>query len=489
MDDLIANGEAALRRKDVGEALAIFGRVLERAPNDVRALIGSGIACGQSGKLDEAARYFERAAALAPNAPVIHANLAKLAIERGDWPGAEAAARRSIELAPDNPVAHDNLCVALKRQGRWEDAERALEHALVQCRQPGFLFHTLGEFRQRRGDIVGAAAAFRQAPLTPVTLSAILGVYNYADLLSPQDLAALHRDLAGRLERECANLLPPPRPPREGRLRIGYLSSDLRDHSVAFFMEAVLAAHDREAVEVHCYATATKPDAVTQRLKGLADRWRDCGSLTDKALAETIRRDGIDILIDLNGHTLGNRIAVFAMRAAPVQVTWLGYPHTSGLRAMDFRITDATSDPPGVDDFYSERLIRLSPGFHCYQPPADAPKPKRSSANEAFTFGSFNTVPKYSDACLEAFASILRRAPQSRLRLKAGDLANPLACRRIVDVFRHHGIEGARVELLPQVASRREHLAAYNDVDVALDPFPYCARPRPAKRFGWAFPW
>lgn len=472
-DDPIGQGEAALRRGDGAAAFAHFGRALALSANDVRALLGCGIACGQAGDLKRAAHYLERAAALAPQAAVVHANLAKLAIETGDWRRAEDAARRAVALAPDDPVASDNLCVALKRQGRWEEAEAALQAALGRCQNPASLFHTLGEFRQRRGDIRGAVEAFAKAPMTAANLSALAGSYNYAELLPPPAVAALHRDLMGRLESICESLLPPCPPPRQGRLKLGYLSADLRDHSVAFFVESVLAAHDRSAFEVCCYATSPHTDDVTRRLRALADRWHDCARLPDRALAELIRNDGIDILIDLGGHTVGNRIAVFAMRAAPVQVTWIGYPNTTGLRAMDFRLTDAVSDPPGSEALYSERLVRLSPTFLCYRPPEDAPVPERSAGNRPFTFASFNAVPKYSDACIAAFASILRQVPGSRLMLKAGDLANPLARKRLLDAFGSHGIEAARLDLRNQIASRREHLTAYNEADVALDPFPY----------------
>jgi predicted O-linked N-acetylglucosamine transferase (SPINDLY family) len=470
--DPIQQGEAALRQGDAAAALAQFRLALARSANDVRALIGCGIACGQAGDLEQASRYLERAAALAPQAAVVHANLAKLALEKGDWTAAEQAARRAIALVPDDPVAHDNLIVALKRQGRWEDAQAALDAALAVCPKPGSLFFTLGEFRQRRGDIAGAVEAFRKAPMTVANLGALAGSYNYADLLPPRDVAALHRDLMGRLESAYDKVLPPPPPPREGKLRIGYVSSDLRDHSVAFFIESVLAAHDRDAVEVHCYATASHSDSVTQRLKASAEHWRDCARLPDRALAELIRSDGIDVLIDLGGHTVGNRIAVFAMRAAPVQVTWIGYPNTTGLRSMDFRLTDAISDPPGTEHLYSERLVRLSPGFLCYRPPDEAPEPERTGERR-FTFASFNAVPKYSDACIAIWASILARVPDARLILKAGDLANPLAQQRLLDAFASHGIDAARLDLRTQIASRREHLAAYDEVDVALDPLPY----------------
>jgi predicted O-linked N-acetylglucosamine transferase (SPINDLY family) len=247
----------------------------------------------------------------------------------------------------------------------------------------------------------------------------------------------------------------------------------MRDHSVAFFIEPILAAHDRAAFDVFCYSTAVRGDAVTQRLASKADHWRDCGRLSDYAIAQQIRNDGIDLLVDLAGHTVGNRLAVFAMRATPVQASWIGYPNTTGLKTMDFRLTDAISDPPGADAFSTERLVRLPHGFLCFQPSNDAPPPQAPSDGRPFTLASFNAVPKYSDGCIAAWAQILRRLPTARLRLKAADLANGLARRRLLAAFAAHGIEAQRIALLPLVASRREHLAAYHDIDLALDPFPY----------------
>ena len=465
-------GRAAMQRGDWAEALSAFGEVLAEMPRDADALMRCGIIHGQMGDLPKASRFLGAAAAAAPASPDVHINLAKLAIEQRDWRQAEQSARRAVALSPAHAIAHENLVVALKHQGRWEDAETALEAAIARCSAPGGLLGLLGELRQRRGDIAGAMAAFAQAPATPTNISCLLASYNYAEGISPQAVFAAHKTGSARIEASVARL-PPPAPPREGRLRVGYLSPDLRDHSVAFFIEPVLAAHDRSAVEVFCYSTAARPDAVTQRLASLADHWRNCASHSDGALAKQVRSDGIDLLIDLAGHTVGNRLPAFAMRPAPVQATWIGYPNTTGLTAMDFRLTDAVSDPPGADAFYTERLVRLPHGFLCYRPPDDAPAPQPPPPERPLTFASFNAVPKYGDACIAAWSAILRRLPAARLRLKAYDLANGLARRRLLARFSEHGIDAGRIELLPLIAERRAHLAVYNEVDLALDTFPY----------------
>jgi predicted O-linked N-acetylglucosamine transferase (SPINDLY family) len=177
------------------------------------------------------------------------------------------------------------------------------------------------------------------------------------------------------------------------------------------------------------------------------------------------------VLVDLAGHTLNNHLTVFAMRAAPVQATWIGYPNTTGLAAMDFRLSDAICDPPGDETLQSERLIRLPHGFLCYRPAAEAPQP--GLPPEGLTFASFNAVPKISTGVIAAWAAILRQLPRAGLRLKAPDLGNPLARQRLLQAFATHGIGPKQLELLPMLAARRDHFAAYQGVDVALDTFPY----------------
>lgn len=469
--DVRQRARAALQRGDWEAALSSFSELLAQAPGDAEALMCCGVIYGRKGDLPTASGFLRRAADAAPNAPDVHINLSKLAIEQRDWREAEQSARRAAALSPANAIAYENLVVALKHQGRWEDADAALQEGLRQSPGRSNLFNLLGELRQRCGDIGGAMAAFAQAPPTPANISCWVASHNYADGLTPQQLFAVHKTGGARLE-AAVTALPPPAPPRQGRLRVGYVSPDLRDHSVAFFIEPVLKAHNRAAVEIYCYSTASRPDHVTQRLAKCADHWRDCAALTDQALAQQVRSDGIDLLIDLAGHTVGNRLAAFAMRPAPVQATWIGYPNTTGLAAMDFRLTDAISDPPGAEALHTERLIRLPHGFLCYQPPDDAPPPRPPQAG-AVTFASFNAVPKYSDDCIAAWSAILRRLPAARLRLKSADLANALARRRVLGRFAAHGVAGDRVILLPLITDRREHLAAYGEVDIALDSFPY----------------
>ena len=283
------------------------------------------LTCASHDALVEAARLLERVIVLAPTLPAVHINISKLALETGDCKRAEDAARRALALSPDLPLAYKNLVVSLKRQGRWEDADAEIKNGLAHCPGASNLLMLLGEFRQREGDIAAAIDAFRQADPSPANLSSLIAAHNYAEIGPASEVFAVHRTWGKRFEPSLASVLPQPHAPREGRLKVGYLSPDLRDHSVSFFIEPILQAHS-EAVEVFCYSTAPKPDAVTSRLRALVPHWRDVASLSDISLAGLIRDDGIDVLVDLDGHTLSNRLTIFAMRAAPVQATWIGYP-------------------------------------------------------------------------------------------------------------------------------------------------------------------
>jgi len=229
-------------------------------------------------------------------------------------------------------------------------------------------------------------------------------------------------------------------------------------------------------VEIFVYSDVVRPDDVTRRLEKHAEHWCPIVGLSDEEVSARIRADRIDILVDLAGHTAGNRLLVFARKPAPVQLTWLGYPDTTGLAAMDYRITDEWADPPGeTDRFHSEELVRLSRGFCCYLPPAEAPEvgPLPALAAGRVTFGSLNNLLKVSELSVAAWAAILTRLPEARLLIKARPLAEESARRRLIERFAHHGVSAERLELLAYVPTVRSHLEAYARVDLALDTFPY----------------
>src|SRR6185369_4920000 len=227
---------------------------------------------------------------------------------------------------------------------------------------------------------------------------------------------------------------------------------------------------------ITCYANLDRPDQATERLKSLAEQWRDLCQVGDEEAARIIARDGIDILIDLAGHTSGNRLPLLARKPAPLQGTWLGYPDTTGLPELDFRITDRFADPPGATErFHSERLVRLPRSFSCYLPPSSAPPVAALPALAAgrVTFGSFNNLAKVAPEVISLWARVLLALPGSRLLMKCKPLADPEICARLRAGFEREGVAAERVELHPGNASAGDHLAQYHRVDIALDTFPY----------------
>jgi protein O-GlcNAc transferase len=304
--------------------------------------------------------------------------------------------------------------------------------------------------------------------------SNLLFLLSRADLLPPQQVAAeyrrwgeLYADPLSLAAAAHANPAEPERP-----LRIGYVSADFRLHAMAFFVEPFLARHDRRAWRVYCYSNCARPDEVTRHLRGLADEWRDISELADDAAARLIRDDGIDILIDLAGHTGGNRLLLFARKPAPVQMTWLGYLGGTGMAAMDYRITDHYADPEGeADGDYREQLLRLPHSKWCYLPPAAMPAcnalPAQSRGH--VTFGSFCSFARISNETLRAWALLLRRLPGARLRMIGAPSGESLD--RMLEIFDAAGVYADRLDLLgrlPLDACLRQYL----QVDIALDPFP-----------------
>jgi predicted O-linked N-acetylglucosamine transferase (SPINDLY family) len=261
----------------------------------------------------------------------------------------------------------------------------------------------------------------------------------------------------------------------ERRLRVGYVSGDLRRHSVAAFAESAFEHRDRSAIEVRVYCTSADADDITDRFRVHSDGWTSCVGLPDDAVLSRIRADGVDILVDLAGHSAWNGLHWFARRAAPVQATWLGYPTTTGVSGMDYRITDSVVDPDGAEAFSTERLVRLPWSYYCYRPFEAAPPvtepPSLSSGH--ITFASFNDGAKITDATCALWAAVLAAVPGSRLLVKASALRDPAAREHLHGDFAARGIARDRIELVGWTETTAEHLALYGRADIALDTFPY----------------
>ncbi|MDB5905545.1 MAG: hypothetical protein JWM26_4423, partial [Betaproteobacteria bacterium] len=253
---------------------------------------------------------------------------------------------------------------------------------------------------------------------------------------------------------------------------MGYVSPNFSRHSVGYFIEPVIASHDRTAYEIHCYYTNREADDTTARIEASAEHWRHVHGMSDDALARLIADDRIDVLVDLAGHTSLGRLPVFARKPAPVQLTWLGYPDTTGVSAIDYRVTDRTADPAGAEARHTERLLRIPGVFLCYQPPFDAPAVTlRETAPEDVVFCSFNLLEKVNAPTIGMWARILRQLPGSRLLMKAELLRHDPTAQRVRESFAAHGIDESRIELVTWVEDRAAHLDLYGRADIALDTF------------------
>ncbi len=431
-------------------------------------------------RLDDAVSVFELAVAVAPDDPRACVLLGYAALAVGDAKRAERLCLRALTLAPDHAAA-SNLAVVRMRAGRIASALSIARHAVALRPEVPETWINLGSIRMHGGWPADAVSATRRSlilhPNYPEAHSNVLMALEFLDE-SPLALLAEHRRFDARHGRPRSahhrrhdNDSAPDRP-----LRIGYVSSDFRQHVASCFFEPLLAAHDPDQVQAICYSDTALPDAVTRRLTALSADWRQAVGAGEEALADMIRADRIDILVDLTGHSAGNRQTVFARRPAPIQVTWLGYPDTSGLSAMDYRIIDAITDPEGfADGLASEALMRLPDGFLCYWPPRGAPTPAPlpSADGRPVTFGSLNKLAKVTPTVIAAWAGILRRTPESRLLLKALGLADDLVRGDVERRFAHHGIGPERLELVSWSPSWLDHLALYRRIDIALDTFPY----------------
>ena len=260
----------------------------------------------------------------------------------------------------------------------------------------------------------------------------------------------------------------------ERRLRVGYVSADFFTHPAAYFFEPLLAAHDRTNLEIFCYSAGARSDETTNRLREIAGAWRSIVGMNDETVARIIEADAIDILVDLSGHTAGNRLLVFARKPAPVQATYLGSLTTTGLTAIDYKLTDRFLTPDGTAERFSEELVRLPHCFVCYQPPHGAPPVAAlpSSKGGRVTFGSFNNLTKVMPEVVALWSRILRALPETKIILKDRTLADPAQCARYLGLFAENGVEAGRVELLPRT-TMADYLAVYDRVDIAFDPFPY----------------
>ena len=508
---LRSHANTAIRDQKFSEAAALFEQSIADDANNSSGYIGLGFALLQLGKFEAAIEVLKKAIALDPKSADGFYMLGKAHAELGASEAAEKAWTTAHALDPALEEIYCDFCFLLFNQGKIDRAQALIEKAILTFPQNGDFHFYLGNLLAERADYAAAVHSYQQAvaltpdsphllsslgsslmqigsvdqaieilekavslaPDVPPILSNYLLSIQYSNKLSRTEKFEAHLEFSYRFEipqrdkwGNYKNDLTSSR-----KLKIGYISGDFRHHSLSFFIEPIIKNHDRSEFEIHCYYSHPSHDETSERIRKLADHWIPCSRLTDDQLANRIRGDRIDILIDLSGHTGHNRLLTFARKPAPIQMTWLGYQATTGLSAIDYRITEESLDPIGTTEaFHSERLLRL-PSSGTFNPSPDSPPVNRLPVLDGrpFTFGCLNNPSKISEENIYLWAEILKSSSNARLMI--GN-ATPDLARILVEKFHAHGVDGGRLVFHPKVPMGK-YLELHHQIDLALDTFPY----------------
>ncbi len=459
-------------------AIAAYRQVIALEPASPEALNNLGVVLKSAGQTDDAIAAYHQAIALAPRLANAHFNLGNALHDKGLPDQAIIAYCKAIDLQPNSAKARFNLANTLFDKGNLDQAIAAYRQALVVDPMMPQAHCNLGNALADAGQLDEALAAYRQA-IACEPSGSMDSNWLYALQFHPhcdaktiaEELHSWNRRFAEPLRCHIQAHTNDRTPGR--RLRIGYVSPDFRDHCQSFFTLPLLAHHHRQSCKIFCYADVPRPDELTARIRDCTDAWRNITGLTDARVADIIRDDQIDILVDLTMHMSNNRLGVFARKPAPVQVTWLAYPGSTGLGTMDYRLSDPSLDPPdsGCGTHNSEAIVRLPESFWCYDPlsalPAVGPLPALSVGY--ITFGSLNNYRKVNRSVLELWSKVLLAVKDSRLILLSKQGTHR---QHALDVFEHCGVSSNRIDWFTP-APRADYLTAYQKIDISLDTFPY----------------
>jgi protein O-GlcNAc transferase len=502
-------GVLAYQAGRMAEAADLLARSASLAPDDADAWSNLGIVYLALGRLTDAEASLRRALAVRPDFPAALNNLGGVLVALSRWTEAAEILARAVTAAPDEANGWVNLGHALKGLERHAEAVAAFERGLalqpdlavalvglgdalqgvgqveraIGCYERALAlgladadtYEHYGIGLQRLGRLDAAAAAFRRClALDPDRPAAHSGLIVVLDLLEGAEEEA--RQERRRWNARFGHPSPPAphsnSPDPERRLRVGYVSADFRHHSAAYAVLPVLRSHDRARIRVVCYSGVTAPDGITDEIRALADIWHDTADLSDDELEALIREDRIDVLVDLSGHSGGNRLAVFAREPAPVQVTAWGYAAGTGLDAMHYFLADPVTVPPEARAIYAEEVVDL-PSVIAYTPPLIVPAlvPLPALERGSVTFGAFNRLPKVSDEAVAAWGRVLAALPTSRLHIKSGGTEGASVQEWLLRGLAAHGVGPERVTFQGSTP-HPDHLAAHNEVDLMLDTFP-----------------
>ncbi|XVE75927.1 hypothetical protein DITRI_Ditri12bG0130900 [Diplodiscus trichospermus] len=469
---------------DINQGVAYYKKALYYNWHYADAMYNLGVAYGEMLKFDTAIVFYELAFHFNPHCAEACNNLGVIYKDKDNLDKAVECYQLALSIKPNFSQSLNNLGVVYTVQGKMDAAASMIEKAIIANPTYAEAYNNLGVLYRDAGNISMAISAYEQClKIDPDSRNAgqnRLLAMNYINEGDDDKLFEAHRDWGRRFMRlypqydSWDNLKDPERP-----LVIGYISPDYFTHSVSYFIEAPLIYHDYGNYKVVVYSAVVKADAKTNRFREKVMKkgglWRDIYGIEEKKVASMVRDDKIDILVELTGHTANNKLGTMACRPAPIQVTWIGYPNTTGLPTIDYRITDSLADPPNTKQKHVEELVRLPECFLCYTPSPEAgPVPPTPALSNGFvTFGSFNNLAKITPKVLQVWARILGAVPNSRLVVKCKPFCCDSIRQKFLTTLEQLGLESVRVDLLPLILLNHDHMQAYSLMDISLDTFPY----------------
>ncbi len=466
------------QKGDLNQAKNLYQQILADRPSHAETNFLFGLLVSHAGLHEQGEALLSKAVQVSPIEPRYLVGLGILLLQTSQFDKAVIVLQKAVKVAPKQLEAIQNLGTAYFKQKSILKAVECFESALKL--KPDHLpsLNNMGNAQLALCNIEQANEFYLRAHEQDTTslglLSDILLNSNYMESLSAEALSQKHILAADHFPKKKQTIEYKAKP--NNKIRIGYVSADFRIHSVASFLIPLISNHNREKFEIYCFYNGEKVDRVTHKFESLADHWEMIHSLSDEAVAQLISKNEIDILVDLSGHTSHNRLSVFSRRAAPIQISWLGYPHSTGIPEMDIRIIDEITDPTlSSDKLSSEKLIRLPKGFLCFEGDTSIPYQKEppSIKNGYITFGSFNNLAKVTDSVIKTWAEILLAVPNSRMIIKSRQMEEKSLRERYLGYFQSVGITPDRITLLEVIQSLENHLQVYDQIDIALDTFPY----------------
>lgn len=461
---------------EIDSAIAELAARLREQPDDAAILHDLAVLYGQAGRVADALDFARRAVALDQNEMEAWLNLGNLESRLKNFDQAITALTRATELAPDDPRGWFSLGNVFALSGQRRESIVALENARRSAPTSVDILASLALAYRKQARLDDAIATYQSAldidPGNARLHSNLLVAQQYHRDTNDQTQFDHHQLWNAR--HGTTNTEPGLAKDHAAPLRVGYVSGDFRTHPIGYFLTGVLNNHDRRAVTALCFSDTRTIDTMTEALEEKSDKWIDTRGMSDDEFCNLVRREKIDILIDLSGHFSHSRLIAFTHKPSPVQASWAGYVGTTGLTAMDWLIADKHHAPDGYEAYASERIVRLPQNYICYTPPETAPDVERPPCleNGYVTFGCFNNFAKINDSVLSIWSEILNATDNSRLILKTADLDQPDLRDHVMASMAKLGIEKSRIELRT-ASPHAELLATYNDIDIALDPFPY----------------